>query len=272
MSLIRLHVDEQIATLQFDHDAKRNALGAELIDEIIAAFAECKRQHVRAIVLRAGSGTKVWSSGHDVEELPRVGIDPLPYSDPLEVLLRAVDALPAPVIAMVHGSVWGGACELIMACDIVIGDESCTFAITPTKIGVPYNIAGLQRFVSRLPLNVVKEMFFTANPITAQRAERIGIVNAIVPADQLEEYTYGMARTIAKRSAVAIAALREQLRILSDESVAISPSTFEYLHGIRRDIYFGHDYEEGIRAFLEKRAPNFSGEALEFDGRRTREH
>jgi methylmalonyl-CoA decarboxylase len=257
MSLIRVEVDNQIATVAFDHYAKRNALSAELIAEVIAAFDHCKNQRARVIVLRAANDAKVWSAGHDVDELPRVGIDPLPYSDPLEVLLRAVDAFPAPVIAMVHGSVWGGACELIMACDIVIGDESCSFAITPTKIGVPYNIAGLQRFVSRLPLNVVKEMFFTANPISAERAERIGIVNAIVPVAELEERTYAMASVIAKRSAVAIAGLREQLRILSGESVAISPSTFEYLHGIRRDIYFGRDYEEGIRAFIEKRPPEF---------------
>jgi methylmalonyl-CoA decarboxylase len=82
----------------------------------------------------------------------------------------------------------------------------------------------LQRFVSRLPLNVVKEMFFTANPISAERAARIGIVNAIVPVTELEERSYAMARVITTRSALAIAGLREQLRILSDESVAISPS------------------------------------------------
>jgi methylmalonyl-CoA decarboxylase len=257
MSLIRVEVDKQVATIAFDHYAKRNALSAELIAEVIAAFEQCKGQRARAVVLRAANDAKVWSAGHDVDELPRVGVDPLPYSDPLEVLLRTVDSFPAPVIAMVHGSVWGGACELIMACDIVIGDESSTFAITPTKIGVPYNVAGLQRFVSRLPLNVVKEMFFTANPISAERAARIGIVNAIVPEAELEERTYAMARVIATRSALAIAGLREQLRILSDESVAISPSTFEYLHGIRRDIYFGRDYEEGIRAFHEKRPPQF---------------
>jgi methylmalonyl-CoA decarboxylase len=257
MAFIRVESHHNIRTLTFDHEAKRNALSAQLIDEIISAFEHCKREQVRAIVLRAPPGAKVWSAGHDVEELPRVGIDPLPYSDPLEVLLRSVDAVPAPVIAMVHGSVWGGACELIMACDIVIGDESCTFAITPTKIGVPYNVAGLQRFVSRLPLNIVKEMFFTANPISAERAERIGIVNAIVPEAELEARTYEMARVIAKRSAQAISGLREQLRILRDDSVALSPTTFEYLHGIRRSIYFGHDYEEGIRAFLEKRQPDF---------------
>jgi methylmalonyl-CoA decarboxylase len=257
MSLIQLEIKDRIATIAFDHYKRRNALSTELIGEIISAFDRCKSEHVRVLILRALANTKVWSAGHDVEELPRVGIDPLPYGDPLEVLLRAVDEYPAPVIAMVHGSVWGGACELIMACDIVMGDESCTFAITPTKIGVPYNIAGLQRFVSRLPLNAVKEMFFTANPISARRAERIGIVNEIVQDDELEARTYEMAIVITKRSSVAIAGLREQLRVLRGESVAISPSTFEYLHGIRRDIYFGADYEEGIRAFLEKRAPVF---------------
>jgi methylmalonyl-CoA decarboxylase len=257
MSLIRLEIKDRIATIAFDHYKRRNALSTAMISEIISAFDRCKSEKVRVIVLRALEDAKVWSAGHDVEELPRVGIDPLPYGDPLEVLLRAVDEYPAPIIAMVRGSVWGGACELIMACDIILGDETCTFAITPVKIGVPYNIAGLQRFVSRLPLNVVKEMFFTADPISAARAERVGIVNQIVPTNDLETRTYEMAKVITKRSSVAIAGLREQLRVLRGESVAISPSTFEYLHGIRRDIYFGADYEEGIRAFLEKRAPAF---------------
>ncbi len=258
MPLIRTELADYVGTLALDHYDKRNALNRELVSEVLAALEQFKANGTRAVVLRAEGAEKVWSAGHDVDELPKAGIDPLPYGDPLERLLRGVKTFPAPVIAMIHGSVWGGACELVMACDIVIADETATFAITPAKFGVPYNAAGFQNFISRLPLTIVKEMFFTAEPIAAERAERVGIVNMIVPSAELTTHTYEMAKTIAKRSPTAISAYKEAIRVLS-EAVAVNPDTYEYLHGLRRDVYFGPDYGEGITAFLEKRAPNFRG-------------
>lgn len=256
MPLIKTSLADSIGTVSFNRDTKRNALSAGLIAETIAALDDFKAKHARAVVLRSATAGKVWSAGHDIEELPKADVDPLPYSDPLEQLLRAVKAFPAPVIAMVHGTVWGGACDLVMACDLVYGDESCAFAITPAKLGLPYNVAGLLNFMSRLPLNVVKEMFFSADPIPAERAERVGIVNRIVPAADLEKTVYDMARTFTARSAAAIAASKESIRVLA-ESVPINPATFEYLHGLRREVYFGPDYHEGTAAFLEKRKPRF---------------
>ena len=256
MPLVRADFSNRIGTVAFDNYAKRNALSRALIAEVLAAFDRFKKDAARAVVLRSATNEKVWSTGHDVDELPKADIDPLPYGDPLEQLMRAVKAFPAPVLAMVHGSVWGGACELVMACDIVIADETTTFAITPAKLGVPYNAAGFLNFISRLPLNIVKEMFFTADPVTAERAERVGIVNMIVPSAELEARTYAMAKTIARRSPAAIAAYKEAIRVLS-EAVAINPDTYEYLHGLRRNVYFGLDYREGIQAFLEKRPPRF---------------
>jgi methylmalonyl-CoA decarboxylase len=256
MPLIQTRLADRIATIALDHNAKRNALSAELIAEVLAAFDRFKTEGARVLVLRAATSGKVWSAGHDIDELPKAGIDPLPYSDPLEQLLRGVKAFPSPVIAMVHGSVWGGACDLIMACDLVVGDETCTFAVTPAKLGVPYNAVGFLNFMSRLPLNVVKEMFFTAEPIAAERAERVGIVNAIVPAAYLEARTYAMAALIATRSPAAIAASKETIRILSEDA-AINPSTFEYIQGLRREVYFGPDYKEGLSAFAEKRPAAF---------------
>ena len=256
MAFIQTRLADHIATIGFDHDAKRNALGAGLIAETLAALDHFRAERARVLVLRSLHNGKVWSAGHDIGELPQAGIDPLPYGDPLEQLLRGVKSFPAPVIAMVHGSVWGGACDLIMACDLVIADESCSFVVTPAKLGVPYNVAGLLNFMSRLPLNVVKEMFFTAEPIAAERAERTGIVNVIVPETDLEARTYAMAATIASRSPASIAASKEAIRVLS-EAAAISPSTYEYIHSLRRDVYRGPDYKEGISAFQEKRPAKF---------------
>ena len=121
-----------------------------------------------------------------MDELPVADRDPLPYDDPLEQILRAVKSFPTPIIAMVHGSVWGGACDLVLACDLVVADETASFAITPAKIGLPYNIVGILNFMSQLPLAVVREMFFTADPIDARRAERIGLVNRLTTPEELE--------------------------------------------------------------------------------------
>lgn len=256
MSLIESTFEDSIATIAFNRDSQRNALSAALITEFLTALDDFKSKGARVVVLRSASGGKVWSAGHDVNELPKADVDPLPYSDPLMQLLRALKAFPAPVIAMVQGTVWGGACDLIIACDLVYCDETATFAITPTKLGLPYNVAGLLNFLSRLPLNVVKEMFFSAEPINAQRAEEVSIVNQVVPAAELEQVVYAMARTIASRSVAAISATKESIRVLS-ESAAINPASFEYLNGLRRDVYFGPDYREGLLAFMEKRVPRF---------------
>ena len=157
-----------IITLQDRH--KRNAIGAQLATAAIAALEDLRGREVRAIVLRAAEGMNVWSAGHDIGELPFGRRDPLGYNDPLEGLIRAVRSFPAPVVAMVHGTVWGGALELVLSCDLAVADETASFAITPANLGLPYNITGLLHFLGRLPVNVIKEMFFTAAPIDARKA------------------------------------------------------------------------------------------------------
>ena len=98
---------------------------------------------------------------------------------------------------MVHGSVWGGATDLVLSCDLIVGDETSSFAITPANLGLAYNTAGLLQFMRRLPLNLVKEMFFTAASVTASDAAKWGILNHLVPAEQLESFTLQLAQTMA---------------------------------------------------------------------------
>src|SRR5581483_9456470 len=170
----------------------------------------------RAVVLRANPDATVWSSGHDINELPHGRRDPLGYNDPLEQCVRAIRSCRLPVIAMVHGSVWGAAFDLVLSCDVVVADETATFAITPANLGVPYNTTGLLHFLGRVPVNIVKEMFFTAAPIGAEQAERWLVVNHLVPSGQLEEFTLTLAATMATKAPLAIAAVKEQLRVLTD--------------------------------------------------------
>ena len=258
MTFIRQEIRDGIGTITLDHDEKRNALSSALIEEMIGAFDAFIAQKVRVAILRAHPGAKVWSAGHDVSELPRSGRDPLAYSDPLEQAIRAVRKFPAPVIALIEGGVWGGAVELALVCDIPVGSPTTTFALTPARLGVPYNAAGLLRIMNEIDLSIAKEMIFTARPVDAERALRLGILNHVVPAAEIEAFTFDMARTIADLSPLSIAAMKEQIRLLGDAR-PLSPETFERMQGLRRRVYDSADYAEGIQAFREKRKPRWTG-------------
>lgn len=254
---IKTSVSGTIAEIRFDNYAKRNALSKSLIDELLQALAAYSQQDIRALIIRSDKKNKVWSSGHDISELPQLSHDPLPADDPIEILLDAVRSFRAPVIAMVDGEVWGAACDLVMCCDMVYGDESCAFAITPAKLGLPYTASGISHFLARMPLNIVNEMFCSALPINAERAGKIGIVNDVISSDGLEEKVYEMAHVIATRSPQSIHAFKSQVQILTD-AYSIRPVDYERLQSIRRSVYLGSDYQEGIDAFLQKRPPVFS--------------
>ena len=98
---------------------------------------------------------------------------------------------------MVHGTVWGGALDLVLSCDLVTADETASFAITAANLGLPYNTTGLLHFVGRLPINLIKEMFFTAAPVDAQKAREWLLVNYLVGSAELETFTLGLAETMA---------------------------------------------------------------------------
>ena len=259
MAYVLVEIDNEVGTITFNHDAHRNALSKALIDEFSAALHQLRETKVRAIVLRARPGTQVWSAGHDLRELPKSGLDPLAYSDPVERLIRTVEYFPAPVIGMIDGSVWGGAFELALVCDLLVGTRNATFAITPAKIGLPYNSTGLLHFINALGMNTVKEMFFTARPINAERALQLGILNRLVEPAELEAVTYELARAMAANSPLSIRVVKEQLRILGNAH-PLSPETFERIQGLRQAVFDSHDYIEGTTAILEKRKPLFIGE------------
>lgn len=259
MQFIEIEIKDNIGIICLNNPGKRNALSTELVRDVTQTLRDFKERKISVVILRATQGCSVWSAGHDVKELPLTRRDPLGYNDSLEELLRSVQDYPGPVIAMVQGSVWGGACDLVMTCDIVIGDETSSFAITPTKLGLPYNAGGILHFINRLGLNIAKEMFFSAEPVSAKRAQLVGILNHLVPSEELLEFTLDLAKVMASRSALAISVIKEQFNILAGAH-PLSPDVFERIQGLRRQVYDSHDYEEGIRSFLEKRAPVFKGE------------
>ena len=258
MPLVLMRLADNIGTITLNNDSKRNCLSQAVIQETLTALDACEQDAARAVILRAAPGASVWSAGHDVRELPVDGHDPLAYNIPLENILRRVQDFPAPVIAMIEGSVWGGACDLAFTCDLIVGTDSTSFAMTPATLGIPYNTSGLAHFITVIGLHKVKELFFTAQPILADEAFRLGILNHLVPRDTLEAFTYELAEKICHNSPLAIQVTKQQLRLLS-KGQSLDSETFERIQTLRRMVYQSEDYLEGIRAFKDKRHPAFKG-------------
>ena len=125
-------------------------------------------------------------------------------------------------------------------------------------MGVPYNIGGLLTLLNMIPLPIVKEMLFTAQPLPSDQAFNFGIVNYVRPADEIESFVENIAAHIAMNSPLSISVMKNTLHMLSSAH-AVSPELFERIQGMRRVVYDSEDYQEGIRAFREKRKPKFPG-------------
>ncbi len=258
MNLIKTTLKTHIAEIIINNDDKRNSLSSDLLYQFIEAINLVESTEARVLIIRAIKGSAVWSSGFNIQELPMPGIDPVPYNHPLEKLIRRLQEVKIPLIAMLEGSVWGGACDLALTCDILIGTKNTSFAITPAKIGVPYNSLGIQRILNRIQPNIAKELFFTAQPINAERAYGLGLLNHLVDVDTLEEFTQQIALSIAENAPISIAVIKKQIDTLS-RSKPVAVETLFQIDELRQKAYNSSDYQEGKNAFDAKRKPKFTG-------------
>lgn len=266
LDLLRIAVNDRICFITMADSDHFNCLSEKMCTQMMQALDYAYSRECVGIVIKAETRRNVWSAGHDIKELPMEGADPLSFDVPMEKLLRSVQEVPIPVVACVDGTVWGGACDLCVSCDMIVASESSTFAITPAKIGIPYNASGISHFIHQLSLNKAREMFFTATPITAQDANNVGFVNHVAPSDKLDGMLNELILNPLRRNSIlSISAIKRQFRILSKEDMVISAESFERINSYREKVYRGPDYPEGIKSFLEKRTPEYSGKAKDLD-------
>ncbi len=265
MSLVKLDFIDRVAFIEMQHTKRLNCLSKDLCDDVAAAIKTAGScDDCVAIVIKAPDDAKVFSAGHDINELPKGTRDPLCFNTPMERLFQTVENSPLPVIAYVTGSVWGGGCDLCVTCDMIVASDDSTFAITPAKLGIPYNISGVMRFISALGINKAREMFFTAAPITAAEAYNLRLVNHFAPRTELKKIlNERILDNIRKNSILSVVCLKRQFRVLSMSNAKISPEIYEALESLRTVIYNGADYLEGIHSFFEKRTPKFTGKVTD---------
>lgn len=254
-SPVQVAFDGQVAHVTMHDPRRRNALGSAMLARLTATFRSFERQDVRAVVLRTTADASVWCAGFDIGDLAP-GIDPLAPDGPLQALFRCVDDCRAPVIAMLHGSAWGGGTDLALRCDIAVADPTCTLAFTPARLGLPYDTGGLRNVMLRGGLHVAMEMFSTADPIPAERALALRLLNHVVPVAELEPFTTALAARIAANAPLTVASAKQQLRALA-HAMPIPPEVMLAIDAGRRSALHSDDYRDGLAAFRARQAPVF---------------
>lgn len=256
-SLVHVGHDGAVCTLTMDDPGKRNALSVPMLAQLSQAFDSLHGRDVRAVVLRARPDARVWCAGFDIGALSP-GFDPLAQDGPLQGLFRRVRECPAPVIAMLHGSAWGGGTDLALRCDMAVGDPTASLAFTPARLGLPYDLDGLLHVMLRAGLHVAMEMFSTAEPVGAERALQLRLLNHLVPEDGLEAFTAALAQRIAANAPLSVQSAKQQLRALG-AAVPLPAAAMQALMEGRRRALDSADYRDGLQAFHDRRTPAFNG-------------
>jgi enoyl-CoA hydratase/carnithine racemase len=248
---VTVHEDGTVTELTLDRPDKRNALSLELMRELRAAVESA----TGAVIVIAGAGP-CFSAGHDLSEM--VGRDAAFYDALFEectVLMEALHRAPQPVIAKVHGVATAAGCQLVAACDLAVAEEGARFATPGVKIGLFCStpMVPVTRAIGR---KRALQLLLTGEMIDAPTAASWGLVNTVVPVDQLDATVAGLAAQIAAASPVTIGigktAFYDQVDLPEAEAYALTRDVMARNAAER-------DAQEGIAAFLEKRAPVWTG-------------
>ena len=209
---------------------------------------------IRVLVLTATG--KSFSSGFHIGALleRNAGEDANYDRDAFERTVDRLEALRVPTIAALHGSVYGGATDLALACDFRIGVEGMRMLMPAARLGIVYYPSGVQRYVTRLGVAAAKKLFLTAQPIDAAEMLRIGYLDEIVPADQLMARVEALAATLTANAPLAVAGLKRAIN-----ETAAGTLDRAALAAIRARCSKSDDHQEALRAWAEKRTPVFTG-------------
>jgi enoyl-CoA hydratase len=244
--------EENIAIITFNRPEAMNALNNQTRAEFAAAIAEVAADDEIKVLILTGSG-KAFVAGSDIKEFSQT----TPYvAHNIQRLGEMVEKLEKPVIAAVNGFCLGGGNEIAMGCDIVIASEKAKFGQTEINIGIIPGGGGTQRLPRLIGVCKAKELIYTGDIISAEQADRLGLVNRVVPVDELVPTAKELANKIATKSAAALKLAKTAINRGTQTNLE-SGLKYEYeLYSLALSL---EDKAEGVNAFLEKRAPNFVG-------------
>ncbi len=246
-----------MATITINRPQAMNALNEETIPEILSRLQDAEKdENVRVIVI-TGAGEKAFCAGLDLKPMRDINvIKAVETSKRGQKLTLAIEEVGKPVIAAINGYALGGGLELAMACDIRIASEKAKIGQPEVNVGLIPGWGGTQRLPRLVGKGIAKELIFTGKMIDAKTAERIGLVNVVVPSDELMSTVEELAKVIMSKPPIAIRLAKELINssIETDQGTGLVHEAEAF--GILSST---EDYREGVSAFIEKRKPEYKG-------------
>ncbi len=254
---IKVEVEDRLAIVTVNRPEVRNALNSLVVRELAAAFESLSADdRVGAIVL-TGAGDKAFVAGADIKEMVgKSGLAMQAFSELGRRLGDAMEGCPKPILAAINGYALGGGCEIAMACDVRLASENAKIGQAEINIGIIPGFGGSQRLPRLVGPGWAAQMVLTGEAVDAATAERIGLVNRVVPQDRLLEETRALARKVLEKSPVAVSLAKACLRAAQEMPLSQGLSYETAAFGVAGAT---QDKVEGMTAFIEKRKPTWKG-------------
>ena len=253
---ILIETSDRISTLTINRPDKRNALNQATRDEILNAFDSLQSAPDCRVLIVTGAGDKAFIAGADISEFD--GRTALTQREAMKGLriFTAVEEFPKPVIAMINGFCLGGGLEFALACDVRIAADTAKLGQPEINLGIIPGGGGTQRLTRLVGEGKSMELILTGDLIDATEAKAIGLVNDVVPASQLRERVRTLAARIAEKSPIALRMAKEAVKTAARMNLREGLDRETDLFSLT---FASEDKNEGVRAFLEKRKPDFKG-------------
>jgi enoyl-CoA hydratase/carnithine racemase len=251
---------DAVARLTLSRPDARNALDHELLEAIAAEMPKLDEGIETRCVIVTGEG-KAFSAGYDIAAIPAESFErdaEALVAHPFHAALEAVASHPWPVVAALNGHALGGGLELALCADFRLAAAGAKLGMPPAKLGLIYGHTGLQRFIDTIGVPRTKELFLTGRTYDAERAERFGLVNEVVPDSEIEPAAVEVASEIAANAPLSMKGNKRAIDTLNSYPRLTEEQERELIE-LRRSCFKSEDLREGIEAFAAKRAPRWRG-------------
>lgn len=251
---------EAVVRLRISNPERRNALDHEILDALAEVMPQLDRGIETRCVLITGA-PPVFSAGYDIASIPDETFErdaEALVAYPFHAAMEAISHHPWPTLAAINGHCLGGGLELAITCDLRICAAGAKLGMPPAKLGLIYGHTGLRKFLDTIGLARTKELFLTGRNVDAERAEHIGLVNEVVGDDRLGHEAVQLAAAIAANAPLSMRGNKSAIDLLNAAPV-LSEQQEAGLVALRESCFASEDFREGIRAFAEKRRPEWTG-------------